>query len=316
MGLLGALVGGSLGFFVGGPLGALIGGAIGSQVGDDKGGFARNGAPDRLVGRCPHCRKLFAFRAQGALVCPHCRANLHRGASGAGHGAAGQGSAGFDESGYGAGYGAAGYDRTTEQNSVQSAFLVAVISLAAKVAKADGRVTREEVRSFDNFLRDNLRMPAEDRRIAADIFNQARDSAVPAAEYARQIRGLLRHQPDRLRDLISLLMMIAHADGHFSPDEERLIRAIAGDLGLNQRAYDEARAMFSRGSPDAAYAVLGVKPDASETEIKKAYRRLAKEYHPDVLAAKGMSEDFNEFAREKIRAINAAYDQIKEARGL
>ncbi len=194
--------------------------------------------------------------------------------------------------------------------------MVAMISLAAKVAKVDGKVSQAEVTSFDNFLRNNLNLPAEDRTIAAQIFNRARDSQTPASEYARQIRSIMQHQPDRLRDLVSLLLMIAYADGNFSSEEEQLIRAIAGDLGLSPRDYEQAQSMFTRGNVDAAYAVLGVKPTASDIEVKKAYRRLAKEYHPDVLAAKGMSEDFNEFARKKIRAVNNAYDQIKEARGI
>lgn len=198
----------------------------------------------------------------------------------------------------------------------QQTFMVAMISLAAKVAKADGHVTPEEVRSFDQFLRINLRMSADERQVAARIFNEARDSEIPAEEFARQIRSLLGHQPDRLRDMISLLMQIAMADGHLHPAEESLIKSIAASMGLTNRDFEESAAMFNPSANlDSAYAVLGVTRDTADADVKKSYRRLAKEYHPDVVTQKGMGEDFQKFAAQKMRAINDAYDQVKEARG-
>ncbi len=214
--------------------------------------------------------------------------------------------------------GQAYHRRTTGFNPLeaQQTFMIALISLAAKVAKADGSVSEAEVRSFDRFLKDQLGMAGEERRVAARIFNEARDSEIPAGEFARQIRQLMGHQPDRLRDLISLLMSIAMADGHFHEAEERLIRSIAREMGLTERDYDEAAAMFNpRASVSTSYTVLGVTQGASNDDIKKAYRQLAREYHPDVVANKGMGEDFQKFAAEKMRAVNSAYDAVKEARG-
>ena len=199
----------------------------------------------------------------------------------------------------------------------QQAFLVAVISLAAKVAKADGRVTPAEVASFNCFLQQNLRMSGPERQMAARIFNEARDSAIPAEEFARQIRGIMGHQTSQLRDLVSLLLSIGMADGKLTRPEEDLIRSIARELGLSERDFQEAKAMFQpKASLDDAFAVLGLTSATEKSEIKKAYRRLAKEYHPDIVASKGMGEDFQEFAAQKMRAVNGAYDRIKEARGL
>jgi DnaJ like chaperone protein len=219
----------------------------------------------------------------------------------------------------GARVGGQGYGRRTggfNPLEAQQTFMIAMISLAAKVAKADGSVSEAEIRSFDRFLKDQLGMAAEERRVAARIFNEARDSDIPAEEFARQIRQLMGHQPARLRDLISLLINIAMADGHYNDAEERLIRDIAREMGLTDRDYEEAAAMFSpRVNLTQSYTVLGVTQGASEDEIKKAYRKLAKEYHPDVVANKGMGEDFQKFAAEKMRAVNSAYDSVKEARG-
>ena len=140
---------------------------------------------------------------------------------------------------------------------------------------------------------------------------------MPAGDFARQIRGILGTQPDRLRDLVTLLLQIAHADGHLHSAEDRMIHGIARDMGLSDRDYDECKALFGASGVDisSAYGVLGVEADASDAEVKKAYRRIAREYHPDVLASKGLPEEFMTFAKEKLQTVNQAYDQIKKDRG-
>jgi len=279
MGLLGALVGGSIGFMLGGPLGAIILGALGSQVGDRPGFF---GIPGPDTARGPYAGR--------------------GGRMGYGTGRA---------TGYGVRTGRTAYSAV----EAQQIFMIALISLAAKVAKADGRVTRAEIRSFDEFLRTNLGMSAEERRVAARIFNEARDSQTPAEEFARQIRGVMGPQTDRLRDLIALLLKIALADGRLGREEERLIRNVTLTMGLTSRDFDAALALFRRTSLDDAYRALEVAPGASDDEVKRAYRRLAKEYHPDTLNRKGVTDELREFAREKMLAVNDAYQRVKEARG-
>lgn len=213
----------------------------------------------------------------------------------------------------GTGYPGGGRPHIQEQQT----FLVGLISLAAKVAKADGQVTSDEVRTFDQFLKNNLRMDQEERQVAARIFNDARDSAVPAEEFARQIRQIIGYRRDRLRDLISLLLMIANADGVYHPAEERMIRSIAATLGLTAKDYEAAAAMFAPvNNLETSYSILGVDRSATDAEVKHAYRQLAREYHPDRLASKGMSDDFKDFAEDKMKSINAAYDEVKKARGI
>lgn len=198
----------------------------------------------------------------------------------------------------------------------QQAFMIALISLAAKVAKADGKVTQEEIRSFDLFLQNSLGMGAEERKIAARIFNEARESDIPVEDFARQIRQVMGNRRDQLRDLVTMLMMVAMADGRLHPEEERIIREVVRHLGLTPADYDAAKAHFNPAANlDSAYATLGVASSVDDAEVKKAYRRLAKEYHPDVVANRGLGEDFLKFSQDKMRAVNDAYDRIKKERG-
>ena len=111
--------------------------------------------------------------------------------------------------------------------------------------------------------------------------------------------------------------MVAMADDHLHPEEERIIREVNRHLGLSPHDYDAAKAMFRpTANVDAAYNTLGLASSASNEEVKRAYRRLAKEYHPDMVANKGMGEDFIKYAEDKMQAVNAAYDQIKKERGM
>lgn len=286
MGILGTMIGGTIGFVLGGPLGALLGGAIGSRVEDPT--PEQLGVPPRgrLYGRCPRCGSPVAIEEGRPLACGRCGADLRARAG-----------------------------DPLEQGTAQTAFMLALISLAARVAKADGQVSAAEIRVFDEFLARDLGMTAEERRVAARVFNNARDAATPTAAYTSQIRALFGHRPDRLRDLLALLMQIAWADGRCDPAEETLLRQIAGQLGLSARDYEQARALFARHDLGAAYSLLEVDRGATDDEIKRSYRRLAKEYHPDSLASRGLSEDFAKFAGEKMSAINEAYAQVRRERG-
>jgi DnaJ like chaperone protein len=198
---------------------------------------------------------------------------------------------------------------------VQSTFLIAVISLAAKTAKADGKVTSEEIQTFDKLLQ-RLGMSISERKMASRIFNNARESSVTTEELTRQIVQVMGNNRDRLKDIISLLMEIAHADGHFHPSEEKLIKEVAGQFGLGEQDYNSCRAMFSsQPTPSSAYEVLGLQSSATVDEVKSAYRKIAKEYHPDIIQSKGLPEEFMVFAKEKLQAVNGAYSTIKKERG-
>ncbi len=208
---------------------------------------------------------------------------------------------------------------TRSTQELQLIFALALTSLAAKVAKADGKVTKEEIQTFDHFLSTALGLSKEDRAAASKVFNEARDSSTPTSEYTIQIRQLLATQPDRLRDIVKLLCAIAFADGEFHPAEEHIIREISGELGLSENDFQSCKATFraTHGSTtEDAYEVLGVPRTATDAEVKAAHRRLAKDYHPDILRSKGLADDFQEFARQKMTAINEAWETVKNERSL
>ena len=200
----------------------------------------------------------------------------------------------------------------------QAIFAVALTSLAAKVAKADGRVSQAEIQAFDRFLQQNMRMSVEDRRAAAEVFNRARDCDTPTSEFSAQVRRVFLGQPDRLRDIVTILLMIAMADGKLHPTEEAMIQQIARDLGLSETDYQSCRATFSAASKKSVdpYEVLGVPESSSDADVKSAHRRLVRDYHPDVIQSKGLPEDFQTFASEKLVAVNEAWAEVKTARGL
>jgi DnaJ like chaperone protein len=349
-GPLGAVLGGAIGSQIADPSSEQLGGP-GQRMGQGPGQRPGNGQSsgpfgwgsrtqggwpfgfgrERIVGRCPNCGHIVSFAPGDVLICPRCSARLRfdpglggaawGGAAGTAGSTGSPGSAGTNGRTWGGARGSwsgargASGESGFAEGTAQSAFMVALISLAARVAKADGQVSDREVRAFDAFLREDLGMPAEERKIAARIFNEARNSPLPTSAFTGQIRGILGAQPDRLRDLVALLVRIAWADGDLQPVEEKLLRSIAVELGLPPRAYEDAKALYVRSSPAASYAILGLEPTASDEEIKKSYRRLAKEYHPDVLQARGLPPDFLKYANEKLQAINEAYGRIKQQRG-
>ncbi len=191
------------------------------------------------------------------------------------------------------------------------AFTVGVIALAAKMAKADGQVTRVEVDAFKQMFH----VPPAEAKNVGRIFDLARQDVAGFEAYAKQIARLFRDRPSVLEDLLDGLFRIAMADGIYHPSEDTFLRRVAEIFGFGE--HDFLRIKASHLGPDGAdpFTVLGVAHDASEEDIRKAYRRLVKENHPDTLIAQGVPEEMIETATEKIAAINDAYDRISKMRG-
>ena len=192
------------------------------------------------------------------------------------------------------------------------AFTTGVVVLGAKIAKADGQVTRDEIVAF----REVFGISADEVGDVAEIFNRAKRDSEGYEPYARQVASLLRHDKSQLEALLDCLFAISLADNKAHPAEIALIARIAGIFGFSRQEF--ARIRESHLGPEGGdpYHVLGVGRGDSDTDIRQAYRQLIRENHPDRLVAQGMPEEFIRVANEKMAAINAAYDIVSKERGL
>lgn len=203
----------------------------------------------------------------------------------------------------------------TPLEDAQMLFFVATFSMLGKLARVDGRVTPEEITTLEAFMSRDLRLSPESRGVAVDIFQTAKASPEPFEAFARQFAGAFHHQPQILEFMLDLLMRLAAADGPVNPAEEHMIRAAAGLFGVDAAAYQRLVARHGGAGTDP-YAVLGCAPSDSNETIKKNYRKLVKEFHPDRIASKGLPEEFTHFAGEKFREIQKAYEAVEKLRGL
>ena len=194
----------------------------------------------------------------------------------------------------------------------QVAFTTAVIVLSAKMAKADGHVTRDEIDAFKQVFH----IPPSEMNAVGRLFDEARKDAAGFEPYARQIARMFAHEPAVLEGLLGGLFHIAKADGVVHPAELDFLAKVAATFGFDTGGFERIRARLAEPELTDPYTVLGVSRDMTDAEIKKVYRRLIRENHPDTLIAKGMPEEFVEVANGKMASINAAYDRVSKDRGL
>ncbi|MEL6521021.1 MAG: molecular chaperone DjiA [Pseudomonadota bacterium] len=194
--------------------------------------------------------------------------------------------------------------RTPPERSV--AFAIAVIALGAKMAKADGLVTRDEVTAF----REIFTIPKSQEQNAARVFNLARQDVAGFEEYARRISKMFDEGHAALVDLLEGLFHIAVADGEYHPNENEFLKRVAEIFGVETRDFRSIRARFVPDARRDPYDVLGVEPDASKEEIRAAWRRLVRESHPDVMMARGVPEEAIKLAEKRLVAINRAWEEI------
>ena len=198
--------------------------------------------------------------------------------------------------------------RTPPERSV--AFTIAVIALGAKMAKADGRVTRNEVTAF----RQVFVIPPEEEAHAARVFNLARQDVAGFEDYAARIKRMFRDDDQVLIDLLEGLFHIAVADGEYHPKEDAFLRSVAAVFGLSEACFRSLRARHVVEADPDPYAVLGVTPDAPIDEVRKAWKQAVRESHPDRMRARGVPEEAMKVAQARLVAVNAAWDEISRAR--
>ena len=194
----------------------------------------------------------------------------------------------------------------------QIAFTIGIIVLGAKMAKADGAVSRSEVAAFKQVFT----VPPEQEANVGRIFDQARRDAHGFEPYAAQIARLFRRKSPVLEELLDGLFHIAKADGTVGEEEMAYLRRVAQIFGFEEA--DFARIREGHLGPDAGdpYNILGVSRDMDNAAIKSAYRRLVRDSHPDRLIAKGMPAEAIAIANQRLAVINGAYDRIRKERGI
>ena len=193
----------------------------------------------------------------------------------------------------------------------QVAFTIGVIALSAKMAKADGVVTEDEVAAFN----DVLQVPAHELSNVRLVFDLARQSVAGFESYARQIARMFEDRAAALEDLLDGLFHIAKADGVIHPDELSFLERVAGIFGFTGPEWDRIRCSHLGCEKADPHTILGLEPGVPDDEIKAAYRRLARQHHPDALRGRGVPEEFVGLAGQKLAAINEAYDRLRRQRG-
>ena len=194
----------------------------------------------------------------------------------------------------------------------QAAFSIAVIVLAAKMAKADGVVTRDEIVAFRRIFH----IPPHEMRNVGRLFDQAKRDVAGYELYARQVARLFADNPWVLEELLDGLFLIAMADEVMHPAELEFLGRVGAIFGFDQAQFERIAASHMEPEEADPYEVLGLARDAGDDEIRTTYRRLVREHHPDKLIAQGMPKEFIDVANAKLASINDAYARIRRERGL
>ena len=197
------------------------------------------------------------------------------------------------------------------QQQKQNVFALCIIVLSAKIAKADGQVTKEEIYTF----KEKFNIQAEEMSEVSKIFNEAKKSSFGFKNIADQVGNLFSDNKVLLEQLLNNLFYIAEADGLTSINELEVLKSISQSFHFNETDFQRIFHSRLNNKESDPYKILGVTREDSDNNIRKKWIELSKEHHPDYLIAKGMPKEFIKEANKELSSINLAYDKIKELRG-
>ncbi|MGF1762394.1 co-chaperone DjlA [Aliivibrio kagoshimensis] len=231
------------------------------------------------------------------------------------------------------------FQHSGSQSERQSEFFHAAFSVMGHVAKAKGQVTQEEIMLASTMM-DRMSLHGEQRKEAQNAFREGKESEFPLDETLQKVRQSASGRRDLLQFFLELQISAAFADGEVHPKERAVLHTIAAALGFSAAQLEkrlkmqEAAFRFQQGGGthqgnfqgdwgqasqanqlSDAYKLLGISEDADAKELKRAYRKLMNEHHPDKLVAKGLPPEMMEMAKEKAQEIQAANDLIKKVKG-
>jgi len=206
----------------------------------------------------------------------------------------------------------------------QLAFFTASFSLMGYLAKIDGHVSQSEIQMAENIMA-QMNLNTEQRKTAIDLFNRGKQDDFPLDDVLQQFKQECHRRTHLIQMFLEILIATAFADNQLDKAEHDALQSIAGAVGFSSaqleqlidmtRAHSQQAGNTAQSSLPQAYAMLGISPDTSDKELKKTYRRLMSQHHPDKLVAKGLPEEMIKLANQKTSEIKRAYEQIKESRG-
>jgi DnaJ like chaperone protein len=218
------------------------------------------------------------------------------------------------------------------QQRVQTAFFTALFSVMGHLAKADGRVSEDEIQLARSVM-ERMNLNQQMRQAAIHLFNQGKQQDFPLHDVLVQFRTECHRRRSLMQMFVEILMHAGYADGKLHPGEKAVLDQVREGLGFSVAEFHHIEALvrnaqhfggggFGRAEPvtpraalQEAYEILGVSETVSDTDLKKAYRRLMNQHHPDKLVAKGLPEEMIRLATEKTQEIKKAYELIKTSRG-
>ncbi len=198
--------------------------------------------------------------------------------------------------------------RFNSQAQGQRIFALSLIVLSAKLSKADGQVSREELIA----VKDKLKIPENEIDQVGKIFNQAKNESTGYEPYAKQIAQFYSGNLIVLEEVINVLFYIAEADGEVSLKEQEMIENISKIFGLTHSQFESIRESRKGSDKLNPYVVLESNPNDDLSTIRKKYLKLSKEHHPDLLISKGVPQEVINESKNKMRAINSAWTQIQK----
>ncbi|MDA9636839.1 TerB family tellurite resistance protein [SAR86 cluster bacterium] len=193
----------------------------------------------------------------------------------------------------------------------QVAFFAALFACLAKIAKADGIVSKEEVAKIEEFISVKFNLEKDQRNFAINCFQQAKDDNISFDEYANQLYLLLKQSPNSLLIFYELLFELAMADGELHPSEEKILKRVPSIFKLSQSVFEELYDKYVSYIKNY-YQVLGANENMDFSEIRKLYLKKRKEFHPDMLISKGLPEELIEKAKNKFIEIQEAYEELEK----
>ena len=197
---------------------------------------------------------------------------------------------------------------SNDENYKSIVFTAGVIALSAKMAKADGKVTKEEILTF----RKLVQIPKDDINQVSKLWELAKETTDGYELYAKQIYSLFRNQPEILERILDILFEIAKSDGNIDSTELNYLKNVSNIFNFDEIIFEKLLALHN--PENNSFEILGVKISDSLQDIQDKWKEMVKNNHPDKLVGQGMPIEFIESANQKLAIINSAYEEIKNLR--